>query len=316
MPSDESRRPERRGGSLRYPDFFIVGAPRCGTTFMFEYLSRHPDIYTSPRKEPQYFATDLDSGSYLDSLSFMRDRDEYLDLFSGARPGQLTGEASTWYLYSKDAARNIKAANPHAHIIIMLRDPVEMLYSLHGRRLYGGSEDLTRFEDALAAEAERKLGRLIPPRARNVKALFYREVGRYSDQVKRYLDIFGKQRVHIVIFEDFRADPAAAYRGVLEFLDVDATFEPQFRVVNEGVARRSRRIQRLLLSPLVIRTARWALPQRARPLVGRAWDAINTRGTRRPPLDGAVADKLRRDLYPDMVRLGELIGRDVAAIWK
>ena len=174
----------------RYPDFLIVGAPRCGTTFMYRYLNEHPQIYMSPTKEPQHFATDLDSGSYLDSVSFLRDRDAYKALFAGARADQLAGEASTWHLYSQEAAANIKVANPDARIIIMLRDPVEMLYSLHGRRLYGGSEDLRSFADALDAEADRRQGRRIPPRARNVQALLYRDVGRYSEQVKRYLDLF------------------------------------------------------------------------------------------------------------------------------
>ncbi|MBA2377600.1 MAG: sulfotransferase, partial [Rubrobacter sp.] len=217
-----------------YPDFFIVGAPRCGTTFMYEYLSRHPQIFMSPAKEPQYFATDLDSGSYLDSLTFLRDRNRYLSLFEGAQPGQLTGEGSTWYLYSREAARNIKAANAEARIIIMLRDPVEMLYSLHGRRVYGGSEDLLNFGDALAAEEDRKRGLRMPARARNIQALFYRDVGRYTEQVQRYLDTFGQEQVQVIIFEEFRADPATAYRETLEFLGVDPTVVPDFEVVNAG----------------------------------------------------------------------------------
>ena len=111
----------------RYPDYLIVGAPRSGTTFMFDYLGEHSQIFNSARKEPNFFATDLDSGSYLDSLSFMRDRDQYRALFAGARADQLAGEASTWHIYSKHAASNIRSANPNARIIIMLRHPVEML---------------------------------------------------------------------------------------------------------------------------------------------------------------------------------------------
>jgi hypothetical protein len=298
-----------------HPDFLIVGAPRCGTTFMYEYLAQHPQIYMSPIKEPQHFATDLDSGNYLDSLSFMRDRATYLALFDNARPDQLTGEASTWHLYSKAAAANIKAANPEARIIIMLRDPVEMLYSLHGRRHYGGSEDLADFAEALAAEDDRKHGRRISPKARNVSALFYRDVGSYHDQVKRYLDVFGRDRVHVIIFEDFRADPARAYRETLEFLGVDPTFEPNFNVVNASAARRSWRLQQLLLSPHVIRAARIVFPPRVRPYVGRMWDAINTRDEKRAPLDPRVAASLRAELRPDVQRLGALIGRDLTKVW-
>lgn len=282
---------------------------------MYAYLNEHPQIYMSPTKEPQHFATDLDSGSYLDSVSFLRDRDRYLALFGSARPGQLTGEASTWYLYSRDAAKNIRTVKPDARIIIMLRDPVEMLYSLHGRRVYGGSEDLTRFEDALDAEADRERGRRIPPKARNVKALLYRQVGSYSEQVKRYLDQFGRERVHVILFEEFRSDPATAYRETLEFLGVDPSFAPDFRVINESAERRSWRLQQLLLSPSVIRSARLVIPARLRPYVGRAWDALNSRGRRREVLDEAVAERLREELRPDMVRLGEIIGRDVVAMW-
>ena len=306
---------ERVRETPRYPDFFIVGAPRSGTTFMYEYLRLHPQIFMSPAKEPQHFATDLDSGSYLDSVTFLRDRRRYLELFAAARPDQLLGEGSTWYLYSQAAAGNIQAVRPDARIVIMLRDPVEMLYSLHGRRVYGGSEDLASFEEALAAEEDRKQGRRMPARPRNVKALFYREVARYHEQVKRYLDIFGQGQVHVIIFDDFRADPAGMYRGLLEFLGVDASFNPDFRVINESAERRSWRVQQLLLSPRVVRLARAIIPLRFRPAVGRAWDALNSKGKSRQPLSDDVAAALYSDLRDDIDQLGQLIGRDLLKLW-
>jgi hypothetical protein len=299
----------------RYPDFLIVGAPRCGTTFLYEFLKAHPQIFMSEWKEPQFFATDLDSGSYLDSLTFLRDTDRYLQLFADARPDQIRGEGSTWYLYSRDAARNIHAVNPDARIIAMLRNPVQMLYSLHGRRVYGGSEDLRRFEEALAAEADRKRGERLPARPRNVKALFYREVGSYAGQLERYIATFGREKVHIIIFEELRASPTGAYRAALEFLGVDPDFEPDLRPVNESVERRFWRLQQLLLSPRAVRLGRALVPVRARPYVGRAWDAVNSRGQKRDPLDARVARKLHAELLPDMIRVGELIGRDVTSIW-
>jgi hypothetical protein len=304
-----------RAGERPLPDFAIVGAPRSGTTFMYEYLSAHPRVFMSPVKEPNFFDTDLDSGSYLDSLSFMRERDRYRALYASAKPDQLTGEASTWYLFSREAAANLYAANPQAKVIAMLRDPVEMLYSLHERRMYGGSEDLKSFADALAAEPDRAAGRRIPLRARNVKALQYRAVGRYAEQLERYVERFGREAVHVVVFDDFRADPAAAYRGVVEFLGLSPIELPELRVVNEAAERRSWRLQQALLSPGMIRLARIVFPPPVRPYVGRAWDRINSRGRKRAPLDAAVAARLREDLRPDVERLSEMLGRDLSALW-
>jgi hypothetical protein len=300
----------------RYPDFLIVGAPRCGTTAMFDYLAEHPSIFAASTKEPQFFATDLDGGTYLESVTFMRDRDRYLEMFAGARPDQMAGEGSTWYLYSQVAAAAIREANPEARIIAMLRDPVKMLYSLHGRRFYAGSEDIASFRDALAAEDDRRAGKRIPPRARNVKALQYRAVGRYSQQLERYFDVFGRDQVHVIVFEDFIRDVPAAYRNTLEFLGVDPEFAPDFRVINAGAQRRSQRLQQVLLAPRVISAARAVVPMRLRPAVGRTWDRINSRPEQREPLDPAVAAALRADLLPDIVRTGELLGRDLTEVWR
>ena len=310
-PAADATRPP----GTRIPDFFIVGAPRCGTTFMYEYLRQHPQVFMPDRKEPHFFSTDLDSGSYLDSLSFLRDESEYLELFRPAHEEQRIGEASTWYLYSSDAARNIARFSPRASIIIMLRDPVEMLYSLHGRRVFGGSENLD-FAAALDAEEDRKRGLRIPPRARNIKGLFYREVGRYAEQVERYLAAFGRERVKVIIFEEFRADPVTAYRETLEFLGVDPRFTPDFKVVNPSAARRSWRLQQLLLSPAIVRLGRAVIPRGIRPRVGPLIDRLNSRGEVRQPLDPALRARLREELRADVSRLGQLLGRDLTTVWR
>jgi hypothetical protein len=282
---------------------------------MFDYLAAHPQVFAARVKEPQFFATDLDSGSYLESVTFMRSRDDYLALFADARADQLAGEGSTWYMYSKVAAAAIHSANPDARIIVMLRHPVHMLYSLHGRRLYAGSEDISSFAEALAAEDDRRAGRRIPAQARNPKALLYHDVGRFGEQLERYLNIFGRENVLVIIFDDFVADPEAAYRSTARFLGIDDTFTPDLKVINAGAARRSQRLQRLLLSKPVVATARVLVPRRFRPYVGRAWDALNSRKERREPLDPAVAAQLREDLLPDIRKTGELIGRDLESLW-
>lgn len=301
-------------GEARYPEFYIVGAPRCGTTFMFDALGLHPRVFVPWRKEPNFFCRDLDSGSYLDSISFMRDPADYQALFANAGRDQLAGEASTWYLYSSVAADRIKAVRPDARIIAMLRDPVDMMYSLHGRRRFGGTEVLS-FVDALAAEEDRRHGRQLPPRPRNVAGLLYREVARYAPQLERYLRCFDRSQVHVIIFEDFRADPAAAFAGVQRFLELDPIPLPATAPVNISTRRRSDRLERLALHPRVVRAGRVLLPHALRRRVGPILDRVNAVPDRREPLDPDLRGRLVEQLRPDVDRLSQLLGRDLEALW-
>src|SRR5438093_1590857 len=109
--------------NIRLPTFFIVGAPRCGTTALYTYLRQHPDLFLPENKEPHFFGSDLYHPG------FVRNLDEYLSLFLEAGNKKRAGEASVWYLYSRNAAAEIMAFCPSARIIAMLRNPVDMMYS-------------------------------------------------------------------------------------------------------------------------------------------------------------------------------------------
>jgi len=184
----------RRSSGMR-PNFFIVGAPKCGTTAFYEYLRLHPEIFMSVPKEPHYFGSDLLRKRARPTLS------QYLSCFEGAELKKRVGEASVFYLYSSRAAAEIKEFCPEARIIIMLRNPVEMLYSLHSELLFTMYEDIVDFEAALEAEADRKLGLRVPRGARHVNYLFYRDIGRFSSQVQRYFDAFGRANAHLVVYD-------------------------------------------------------------------------------------------------------------------
>ena len=125
------------------PNLFIIGAPKCGTTAKAHYLSEHPDVFMCPEKEPHYFNTDL---NYKRGKS--DDLEEYLNLFSGATEEKIVGEASVWYLYSKEAVRNILEFNPNAKFIIMVRNPIKMAPSLHQQLFYNGRETEKDFNKA------------------------------------------------------------------------------------------------------------------------------------------------------------------------
>ena len=130
----------------------------------------------------------------------------------------------------------------------MLRNPIDMMYSMWSQFRYSGNEQIEDFEEALAAEMDRRAGRRIRRAAHCVTGLYYHEMARFSEQVRRYFDIFGRENVKVVIFDDFKADTAAVYRDVLEFLDIDAGFETSFDIVNPNKEVRLEWLQRMIVS--------------------------------------------------------------------
>ena len=290
------------------PDFFIVGAPRCGTTALYEYLRGHPEIFLPEHKEPLYFGSDLTQ------IHGKLTEEDYLRLFAPATPGQRIGEASTWYLCSKEAPREIHAFSPNAKIIIMLRNPVDVMYSLHGEIVFYGGEELLDFEEALAAEPDRRQGRRLGP-TRRPEALFYRETVRFADQVERYLDEFGSDHVKVIVFDEFIRDLVSAYVDVLRYLGVDESYRPSFERVNESKRSLSPRLQAFVVRPPKPVARLIPLLRRA-PLAHQVRSALlsaNSRTYDRPPMSEPLRQRLTAELAPEVERLGELIGRDLSA---
>jgi hypothetical protein len=298
-------------GVVKRPDFFIVGAPKCGTTAMYEYLRQHPQIFMPFHKEPLFFGSDLTSRYGRMELT------DYLGLFEMARPDQRVGEASAWYLYSKEAAREICDFNPDASIIIMLRNPVDMMYAQHSQLLYNQQEDIAAFDQALAAEPDRHRGLRLPPGPIRPENVYYREAASFPDQVQRYLDVFGADRVHVVIFDDLRDATLSTYQSVLRFLRVSDDFSPRFQVVNDNKRVRNPLVQRAIYRPpgavarLIPHLRRYRTVHRLRDALLR----LNSRARRRAPMDPSLRASLERDFAGQIERLEALIGRDLSA-WK
>jgi len=275
---------------------------------MYQFLAQHPDVFLPESKEVHFFGTDLYSPHY------SRELDQYLALFAGAAKEKRVGEGSVWYLYSKLASLEIKDFCPAASIIIMLRNPVDMIYSLHGHRLYINSEDIENFGEALAAEEERKRGLRLPANPYPVAGLFYREVGKYGEQVKRYFDAFGREQVKVILYDDFKANPAAACREVFSFLEVSAAFPVEISVINASKRVRSRSLAAFLdpPPPFASKLARALTTPEMRHKLFRTVRGMNTEHRSRDPL----AVDLRRDLQnffaSDVQRLSDLLGRDLS----
>ena len=201
-----------------WPDFYIVGAPKAGTTSLYQYLAAHPDVFLPDQKELWLFGSDLD----------VRNRrrwtaDDLPELYRRAPAGSTRGLAYVWYLYSREAAREIAEVRPDARIVIALRDPVATLYALHSEFVYDGNEEIADFAQALEAEPDRCAGRRIPTEAHFPAGLCYRATVRYAEQVERYLDRFGADRVHVLLFDDLLADPEGTGTAVVRFLGLSAS---------------------------------------------------------------------------------------------
>ena len=306
---------------VRVPDLFIVGAPKSGTTSLYEYLKGHPQVFMSAIKEPCYFSADLALDASGNFLRHGRDEKAYFELFAEAGDARRLGEASTRYLYSKDAAQLIREASPEARIVAMLRNPVDMIHSLHSHKLAAGTEDLADFEQALAAEGDRHAGRRIPAHS-NPRLATYRDRARYGEQLQRWLGVFGRERVHVMLFEDMLRDPPGEFRRLLEFLDVDPDYQPDsFGAHNAAHAARSRTLRSVLNARLPQWLVWRLLPRligeaRTRSLVQRFRDS---RLNRQPMRRGALRPELRRQLEqefaPDVALLSELLGRDFGTAW-
>jgi len=228
--STATRRPE--------PNFFLIGAPRSGTTALARYLSQHPSVFMSPIKEPCFFAPEVttfepraretyerDRGSlraYLDGpMCEPRDHghvlgwDDYLMLFRRVCAETAIGEASVAYLSSLNAPGAIPARLPDARLLMVLRDPADRLWSQYTAARIAGAT-AAAFTDwidqQLAVESERT-----PP----IGSVWS---GYYGRHIERYRRTVPSNRMHVIFYEDYVRDPGAVLRGVFAFLNVDPTW--------------------------------------------------------------------------------------------
>lgn len=312
----------RRLSRPRAPDFFFVGHPRSGSGLLDSFLAGHPDIFMG-RKELHYFGADL---GYHDPP---RTLDNYLDHFRGAGDAVRVGEASTWGLVSARAADEMKgfcvaSGIDEPRVLMMLREPVSWLHSLHSHLLFTGDEDITEFEAALEAEPDRLAGRRLPAYTIPRVATRYRSHVRYADQVDRYIRAFGRERVCVLINDDFRADPVGQYDRVLRFLGLRVDFPGKVEIID--ASQRSRNSNRTVRSPAVRHFVNRPAHRRVLEGVDRApvpGFGVSLRALRRSnivyapraPMSDALRARLRQEFLPEVERLEALLDRDLSS-WK
>ena len=292
------------------PNLFIVGAQKCGTTAMHIYLGQHPDIFMSEIKEPHFFSTDLKEPNSI------TDEKEYLFLFKKANGKKIIGESSVWYLYSENAPENIKRVSPNAKIIIMLRNPVELVYSMHSQALIEGYEDIENFEDALNAEKDR-LKELRIPESSYTPYIFYNKATKYAEFVKKYFDIFGRENVQVIIFDDFKKDTSLVYEETCRFLEVDISFKPKFPIINLNKQLKNRYLRDFFekKTPWPFSLFKKILPLSWRSYLGRIISPIYVNYGKQPPLDEQLRIKLQEKYKFEVEKLSKLLNRDLVSLW-
>jgi len=230
------------------PNLFIVGAPKCGTTAWAEYLGAHPDIFFPKYKDQCFFALDLPN------FRLARTEADYAELFAESGDARVIGEASAIYLFSEAAADAIRNHDPESRILIFLREQEDYLPSLHNQFLREFAEEIEDFETVWRLSGRRPPD-TIPATCLEPRTLDYAAMGRFREQVERYLTAFPANQLRVIRFRDWTADPRATYLRILDFLSLKDDGRTAFPPINQGMTYRSRSLARLILRPpTVLRT--------------------------------------------------------------
>ena len=293
-------------------DFFIIGAPKCGTTAVYNYLCEHPGVFMPQMKEPQYYASDL-------NVREVRNWEAYKRLFSNAPASTLVGEASTHYLYSEVAVAAIMRDFPDSKLIVMLRNPVDASISMHAHALTYWLEDIGDFEKAWRAQKARKDGYLLGPCAFEPKLLQYGDLFDYPPQLLRLFANAGRHNCLIIIYEEFFADPWKSYAEVQKFLGLAEHFPKSFARVNSHREVNSRILHKFLQPNLLLGSSvemplrniahRFSIHPR------RLLATWNTRSKQRNHIDAKVRSELLEHFVGAVIETEALLGKKLD-VWR
>ncbi len=212
------------------PNLFVIGAPRCGTTSLYAALKQHPEIYASVLKEPHFYATDLPAQPHT-----VCEPEDYHRLFAAAGEQRYRAEASVWYFYSREAPALISKAHPDARIVLLLRNPADMLISLYDLYLRTGNEGDTNPETAILRTGEANFATTYFP-----FGLHYLRLLDLTAPLMRWRSFFPERQMRVLMFEEMYPDPGQGFRELCDWLGIDRDIPVSF---DHQRARESVRMQ-------------------------------------------------------------------------
>ena len=314
--------------NIKKTDFFIVGAPKCGTTALHSHLSKHPNIFMLP-KELHFFGSDIGFNRSkqkqlqnifnvpkLNKEVNQIDQSCYLNLLQPATPQQVCGEASVWYLYSKKAAGEIHQFNPYSKIIIILRDPKAMIPSLHSQFIFDGDELITKINKALLKDINRinKNKNLKSCNFKNNRPEYINSV-LYYEQVKRYISIFGKNQVLVLFHDEMKTNFTGFYHSVLNFLNIPTDFLPSNEQINKNRHIKSPLLNKICRKPpkWLIKSGKLIFPCKSlRRKLHKSIKSVNVSEQPRSEISEELKDLIIKNIKDDVFMLSELLHKDLS----
>ena len=305
--------------STNKTNFFIVGSPRTGTTALHDQLQQHPEICMSNPKEPSFFCTDFHEESdrfHNDKKYFpYRTLEKYHSIFNPQGNETIFGESSTSYLSSAVAAQSIFEYNQLAKILIVLRDPVEVIFSLFNRLKALGVEPVSSFEKALELETQRKKGD-IPKSVVYPSSLFYRERISFAKQIHSYLDVFPHSQIKIILYDNLVNQNQKTVEEIYDFLCVSIHPTPDLEKTNATLSVRNQSIQVLLNKARNSKPA--YLLVKLIPGVRKISAflfSLNTSKDKPEKLSKSTESLLKTEFTPAVQELGKMLNLDLMSMW-
>jgi hypothetical protein len=282
-------------------DFFIVGAPKAGTTSLYKYLNQHQDVVMSSVKEPNYFSKEeLESQDLYYASKNITDEKDYHSLFQANGEKKKLGEASVSYLFYPKVSKRIFTYNKDAKIIIILRNPVDRAYS-HYKMDFRLGFVKRDFEDLVLNNNQEG-------------SLFYQQyidLGLYYQQVKSYIDEFGSSNVCVMFYEDLKKDRATFVNNIFSFLNLKSDSNINFNLKYNKSKLPSNNFMRYLYSiSLVRKTASFLFNERLINFINKNFFRESNQ-----EIESKVRHKLNQVFLNDIFMLEKLLNKDLSS-WR